>query len=172
MRKDSWKSEEDELLAEKVFAYIKEGKSQIEAFEEVGNILKRTKGAVAFRWNNKLRKSFTKELKKITPKSKNKKVSDSPVLQPNKRREVILREKKAKVAAPKKVELDDVISFLQEFKDEKAKIVSLESELSTTLDEKNMIHEQYLSLYEDYTVLMNFVEKLKGMEKKELIVSK
>jgi len=55
-RQDAWSHEEDVLLAETVLQYIREGKTQLAAFEEVGRQLRRTAAACGFRWNAEVRK--------------------------------------------------------------------------------------------------------------------
>ncbi|ENH98340.1 prespore-specific transcriptional regulator rsfA [Gracilibacillus halophilus YIM-C55.5] len=57
-RQDAWTKDEDILLAETVLRYIREGKTQLEAFKEVGDELSRTPAACGFRWNAALRKNY------------------------------------------------------------------------------------------------------------------
>ncbi|GAE91750.1 prespore specific transcriptional activator RsfA [Gracilibacillus boraciitolerans JCM 21714] len=57
-RQDAWTSDEDILLAETVIRYIREGRTQLEAFKEVGGKLSRTSAACGFRWNATLRKQY------------------------------------------------------------------------------------------------------------------
>ena len=63
-RKDSWTEEDDKVLADTVLTYIREGKTQLQAFEETATILGRTKQACGFRWNKKLRKQYGKLMEK------------------------------------------------------------------------------------------------------------
>ncbi|GAK07413.1 RsfA family transcriptional regulator [Geomicrobium sp. JCM 19038] len=62
IRQDAWSQEEDQLLSDLVLAHIREGKTQLQAFEEVGSRLKRTAAACGFRWNATIRKQYTKEI--------------------------------------------------------------------------------------------------------------
>ena len=57
-RKDSWTIEDDKVLADTVLTFIREGKTQIQAFEEAATTLDRTKQACGFRWNKTLRKQY------------------------------------------------------------------------------------------------------------------
>ncbi|MHA6251393.1 RsfA family transcriptional regulator [Oceanobacillus sp. CAU 1775] len=57
-RQDAWTKEEDLLLAETVLQYIKNGKTQLEAFKSVANKLTRTPAACGFRWNATIRKQY------------------------------------------------------------------------------------------------------------------
>ncbi|MCT2538071.1 RsfA family transcriptional regulator [Aquibacillus koreensis] len=61
-RQDAWSQDEDVLLAEIVLRYIREGKTQLEAFKEVGKRLSRTPAACGFRWNASIRKQYQKAI--------------------------------------------------------------------------------------------------------------
>lgn len=61
-RQDSWTKEEDILLAEIVLTHIREGGTQLQAFEEVGKQLSRTSSACGFRWNANVRKMYRTEI--------------------------------------------------------------------------------------------------------------
>ncbi|WP_272495691.1 RsfA family transcriptional regulator [Bacillus pinisoli] len=58
VRSDAWSHEDDLLLAETVLRYIREGGTQLQAFEEVGDKLNRTSAACGFRWNAEVRKQY------------------------------------------------------------------------------------------------------------------
>lgn len=55
-REDAWSHEDDLLLTEIVLTHIREGSTQLKAFEEAGDKLKRTSYACQFRWNAVVRK--------------------------------------------------------------------------------------------------------------------
>lgn len=57
-RQDAWSSDEDVILADAVLRYIREGKTQLEAFKDVANQLSRTSAACGFRWNATIRKNY------------------------------------------------------------------------------------------------------------------
>jgi RsfA family transcription factor len=57
-RQDAWTQDEDLTLAETVLRFIREGKTQLEAFREVANKLSRTSAACGFRWNATIRKQY------------------------------------------------------------------------------------------------------------------
>lgn len=58
VRSDAWTHEDDLLLAETVLRYIREGGTQLQAFEEVGDKLNRTSAACGFRWNAEVRGQY------------------------------------------------------------------------------------------------------------------
>lgn len=74
-RQDAWTKDEDLLLAETVLRYIREGKTQMKAFEEVGERLSRTPQACGFRWNANLRKQYRQAID--LAKQSRKKLNDS-----------------------------------------------------------------------------------------------
>jgi len=62
LRQDAWTEENDLLLAETVLRHVREGSTQLNAFEEVGDILERTSAACGFRWNAVVRYNYEKAL--------------------------------------------------------------------------------------------------------------
>ncbi|SEO34425.1 prespore-specific regulator [Amphibacillus marinus] len=58
VRQDAWSHEDDLLLAETVLRHIREGSTQLNAFEEVGDKLNRTSAACGFRWNAEVRQNY------------------------------------------------------------------------------------------------------------------
>lgn len=62
VRQDAWTEENDLLLAETVLRHVREGSTQLNAFEEVGDKLDRTSAACGFRWNAVVRHNYEKAL--------------------------------------------------------------------------------------------------------------
>lgn len=62
VRQDAWTDENDLLLAETVLRHVREGSTQLNAFEEVGDKLNRTSAACGFRWNAVVRHKYEKAL--------------------------------------------------------------------------------------------------------------
>jgi prespore-specific regulator len=62
-RQDAWVGKNDLLLAETVLKHVREGSTQLNAFEEVGDILNRTSAACGFRWNAVVRHQYEQALK-------------------------------------------------------------------------------------------------------------
>ena len=61
-RQDAWTEENDLLLAETVLRHVREGSTQLNAFEEVGDKLDRTSAACGFRWNAVVRHNYEQAL--------------------------------------------------------------------------------------------------------------
>ncbi len=57
-RQDAWTPDDDLLLAEVTLRYIRDGGTQLRAFEEVAERLGRTSAACGFRWNSTVRKNY------------------------------------------------------------------------------------------------------------------
>lgn len=62
-RTDAWTGEDDKRLAMTVLQHIRDGSSQLRAFEEAAKHLGRTPAACGFRWNGVLRKQYMDALK-------------------------------------------------------------------------------------------------------------
>ncbi|WP_018886764.1 RsfA family transcriptional regulator [Paenibacillus massiliensis] len=58
VRQDAWSAEDDLILAEVTLRHIREGGTQLAAFEEVGQRIARTSAACGFRWNSCVRKRY------------------------------------------------------------------------------------------------------------------
>ncbi|GAB6990626.1 RsfA family transcriptional regulator [Paenibacillus pini] len=58
VRQDAWSIEDDLILAEVTLRHIREGSTQLAAFEEVGEKIGRTSAACGFRWNSCVRKKY------------------------------------------------------------------------------------------------------------------
>jgi prespore-specific regulator len=61
-RIDQWTEPEDQFLIHTVLRYVREGRTQLQAFEDIGEKLDRSPGGVNFRWNGILRKYHEEEL--------------------------------------------------------------------------------------------------------------
>lgn len=70
-RQDAWTSDEDVILADTVLQYIREGKTQLEAFKDVANQLSRTSAACGFRWNATIRKNYQEVVNTAKDERKN-----------------------------------------------------------------------------------------------------
>lgn len=60
-KKKKWTEEEEKILFDTVLDFLKDGKTQKEAFSEAAHSIGRTPGACSFRWNNKLKKNLNME---------------------------------------------------------------------------------------------------------------
>lgn len=74
-RQDAWTDDEDIILAETVLRYIREGKTQLEAFKDVAKQLSRTSAACGFRWNATIRKKHQNAIEQAKKERKQRNTS-------------------------------------------------------------------------------------------------
>lgn len=143
-RQDAWSEEDDLLLAETVLRHIREGSTQLNAFEEVGDKLNRTSAACGFRWNAVVRQDYMKaiDLAKKQRKQRQRALGEktkplytppAPTFSFEAAEEMIVVEKDTRneeeavvtntvapqrsyVQSPKALSMDDVILFLSNLK--------------------------------------------------------
>ncbi|EDL64744.1 RsfA family transcriptional regulator [Bacillus sp. SG-1] len=180
-RQDAWSQDEDLLLAEVVLRHIREGGTQLQAFEEVGRKLSRTAAACGFRWNSFVRKQYKSgiELAKRQRKESKKQPVPSPareVKQPDVKHEVASADKKVEPQSSK-VTLNGVIEFLEGLKDNLNQDKELESAYKKLeeyvgkieqqlekLKEENSVYKEKLELLEeDHQSLLSIFEKARKM---------
>lgn len=122
-RQDSWTSDEDRLLIETVLTYIREGKTQLEAFKAVGEKLSRTAAACGFRWNKMLRQQYAEEIEAAKKESHKQKTKERKHANETARQQpadsiehaiAILREYKERKANPEIEHLERKIGQLEE----------------------------------------------------------
>lgn len=167
-RQDAWTQDEDLLLAEVVLRYIREGGTQLQAFEEVGKRLSRTAAACGFRWNSYVRKKYQsgielakkqrKERKKLAQSaadSSKKKEEQELVLQSDREKPFIsLQEiiryitelyKRAEQNEGKENEVAQLTNKIKELEKE---IVELRLKNEKLTKEREMIEQDYKALIE------------------------
>ncbi len=125
VRQDAWSHEDDLLLAETVLRHIREGSTQLNAFEEVGDELNRTSAACGFRWNAEVRnryiqaidlaKRHRKEKKRALVNASDKQSNANQVLVNKKRQHEIKKssEQSTLLLEHESITFADVIEFLQ-----------------------------------------------------------
>ncbi|MBM7554659.1 RsfA family transcriptional regulator [Thalassobacillus pellis] len=77
VRQDAWSHEDDLLLAETVLRHIREGSTQLKAFDEVGDALNRTSAACGFRWNAEVRQKYDQAIEIAKKQRKEKKRAEA-----------------------------------------------------------------------------------------------
>jgi len=110
-RQDAWSQDEDLLLAEVVLRHIREGGTQLQAFEEVGKQLSRTSAACGFRWNSFVRKQYKSGIELAKKQRKELKKQNAHVEQ-----EISLEAVSVEESIPRKQEsvtFQSVIHFLE-----------------------------------------------------------
>lgn len=172
-RQDAWSQDEDLLLAEVVLRHIREGGTQLQAFEEVGKHLSRTSAACGFRWNSYVRKQYKSGIELAKKQRKELKKNPQVVT------EVVYKEEKEENTyqetivsnenqTNQELSYDDLVVFLKDLYDRadqassqedvqkyEEKIQNLEKKMyylaaenEKLINEKNLIEQDYKALIE------------------------
>ncbi|MHC5533547.1 RsfA family transcriptional regulator [Priestia megaterium] len=169
-RQDAWTHDEDLLLAEIVLRHIREGGTQLAAFEEVGKKLTRTSAACGFRWNSFVRKQYKTGIdlaKKQRKELKARTVSKDD-------------EQPARLSymeAEKHISLNEVIKYLEnvdqgqrhssvllEANEElQQKIERLQEKVTILEKEKKALQNNLLIVEDDYKALIEIMERARKM---------
>ncbi|MBB6449397.1 prespore-specific regulator [Geomicrobium halophilum] len=167
-RQDAWTEEEDLMLAEIVLKNIREGKTQLKAFEEVGNKLERTSAACGFRWNATIRKKYDDAVKLAKQQKKENidveedgneiaaKPSSSFALQP-------IREQDLR--------LSDVIVYLKGLEKSETDVREMKEALAKEREEKNelisrvqQLQKELENLQHDYQSFLSLLDKARSWQ--------
>jgi prespore-specific regulator len=176
-RQDAWTQDEDLLLAEVVLRHIRDGGTQLAAFEEVGRKLSRTSAACGFRWNSYVRKQYKSgiELAKKQRKEAKKESNSSETNVAS-----IVNQNEVEVEFPKTVEVSTIRqvitlleeyeqsqqnheSFKQENKELKEVILTLEEKNKQLLEENGTLANNLEVIEEDYNALIEIMERARKM---------
>lgn len=165
VRKNNWLEEHDELLAETILKHIREGSTQLAAFEEAGKKLNRTPQACGFRWNNTVRKKYEEEIKEAKNErallknnnglTKSQKRAKRPSIVDG---ELILR-----YIQEEKKRLKDMKELRQDLRKKEKEIKRLKQEnekLNKKLQEKS---ESLRQMSEDYDVLVKIMDRARKL---------
>ncbi|MDU9693246.1 hypothetical protein O0Q50_18890 [Priestia aryabhattai] len=161
----SWSEAEDILLKDCVLENVRNGKTQLIAFEEVAEQTGRSAGSVGFRWNSTLRQQYSDDLKKAKEEAKNKNSKTKKVkTTPSSIQGSTKKNKSAIAPTPSLTTIDDpfkedggityedVISFLRNKK-------KADDEYSQLKDEHTALQEEYNSLKEDFEEVRRLVSR-------------
>ncbi|RQW19829.1 RsfA family transcriptional regulator [Bacillus sp. C1-1] len=168
IRQDAWSHEDDVLLADTVLSHIKDGSTQLKAFDEVGDALNRTSAACGFRWNAVIRQKHLRTIEEAkrerkmrkrmiaSPFSTNYQKHDArpfetmqpttPFNEPEPSMESIIAQlKKVDLGASTSLKEENQ-TLRQKLQAAQAHIGELERQLSRNKQEHSMIEEDYQSL--------------------------
>jgi len=177
-RQDAWSADEDLLLAEVVLRHIREGGTQLQAFEEVGKKLSRTAAACGFRWNSYVRKQYKSGIE--LAKKQRKELKKQAVLDT-----ASIQEEVAKVAdstwsesaRTDELTFSAVIHFLEGLKQKAEGAASIEEERDKSLErikelekkayylaaENERLARNLQAIEEDYRSLIEIMERARKM---------
>ncbi|WP_071395443.1 RsfA family transcriptional regulator [Bacillus tuaregi] len=181
-RQDAWTQDEDLLLAEVVLRHIREGGTQLQAFEEVGKRLSRTAAACGFRWNSSIRKQYKSGIE--LAKRQRKDAKRGPVV----KNDVNHGGTEAAINPPEKTEetfqpsmkeitFEDLVVYLNKLYDRaqnskdyqenlslyKTKLMTLEQKLHDISAENDRLSKELYEMEHDYKALIEIMERARKM---------
>ncbi|MCL7746932.1 RsfA family transcriptional regulator [Halalkalibacter alkaliphilus] len=186
IRQDAWSHEDDVLLAETVLKHIKEGSTQLRAFDEVGDELNRTSAACGFRWNAVVRNRYMKQIAEAKKERKERKRAASYSYYPQMRPMWAPQPTMERVnqSLDSEMSLESVIDYLQsmmhtssqssalqlenerlakENQELESRNKELEKELKKIKQDNSIIEEDYQSLIQ----IMNRARRMAILEDEE-----
>lgn len=177
IRQDAWNQDEDLLLAETVLRHIREGGTQLAAFEEVAERLSRTSAACGFRWNSSVRKKYQSAIqlaKRARKDAKKKQVSQQDDIGMKFNGDKFAKEDVSNLLANEEVVwYDQMISFLRNQKEKLSEVDQAVDDSLTELREENEnlrnelahLNEAYQDVREDYEVMIHALQRATKKEK-------
>ncbi|CAN7441437.1 RsfA family transcriptional regulator [Rossellomorea sp. LjRoot5] len=174
-RQDAWSQDEDVLLAEVVLRHIREGGTQLQAFEEVGKKLSRTSAACGFRWNSFVRKQYKSGIE-LAKKQRKQSKKHSPLNKTIEEKQKIPTVESTS-ESPEAFSMGSMIQYLQKAEEavrneEKVRnennqlleqISQLQEKLKETEEELEEYQEKFNLLEEDHKSLLAIFEKARKM---------
>jgi prespore-specific regulator len=184
IRQDAWSTDEDLILAEVVLRHIREGSTQLSAFEEVGERLSRTSAACGFRWNSAIRKKYesaialakkqrSKGKKQLIEKAEWLEESSEEVNEPVAVLTEIVGGKKEEAVKNKKetssITMETVLSFLSDYHESMKdripteEIEKLKNENAMLQEELEKVKEEKKVMAEDYRALLSIMDRARKL---------
>ncbi|WP_147531911.1 RsfA family transcriptional regulator [Bacillus marasmi] len=177
-RQDAWTQDEDLLLAEVILRHIRDGGTQLQAFEEVGRQLSRTAAACGFRWNSYVRKQYKSGIELAKKQRKELKKQAVPDFDDD--IETIVEEAKAQVhslSRQKEISFPFVLDYIKELYEKakehrdysenldgyKSQIKLLEKKMNELSAENEKLTKELKMIEEDYRALIEIMERARKM---------
>lgn len=148
VRQDAWSHEDDVLLADTVLKHIREGSTQLRAFDEVGDELNRTSAACGFRWNAVVRNRYMNQIAEAKKERKERKRAASFSYYPQVRAmwSPQVSTEHSPTSVDQEMSLESVIHFLQTLTHSNHQSVSLQRENDSLAKENQQLQSRNLEL--------------------------
>lgn len=183
VRQDAWSHEDDLLLAETVLRHIREGSTQLNAFEEVGDKLNRTSAACGFRWNAEIRKNYVDAIELAKRQRKERKRALEGKKRPTQYQLPSISKSQQPTSGQTNyqdhgnISFDSVIYFLKQVKEEyvatsqnklsydllKQENNKLKAEIERLTKQLNMTEKQLITIQEDYQTFIQIMDRARKM---------
>jgi prespore-specific regulator len=174
-RQDAWTPEDDMILAEVTLRHIRDGGTQLSAFEEVAEKLGRTPAACGFRWNSSVRKKYEAAIQ-IAKAQRQKRNQE-------KKRNFAYHSYTNDLGTMNDptFSLDNIIRFLRQHKNEVNELRRQQKQLEKELEERetqlkklerennemknqlNHVQSDYRIVNDDYRTLVQIMERARKM---------
>ncbi len=170
-RQDAWTTEDDLLLAEVTLRHIREGGTQLSAFDEVAERMGRTPAACGFRWNSFVRKKYVQAI--AIAKAQRQKNKQNRTVYSKKEPVVEATDIKTDNTFEEQISFDSIIRYLKnhkareqewmkEFRTLEHNLKEREDELRRLRDENQRMKEEYSSaktVNDDYRALVQIMDR-------------
>lgn len=187
VRQDAWSPDDDLILAEVTLRHIREGGTQLGAFEEVGERIGRTSAACGFRWNSCVRKRYEEaiQLAKQQRQKRNymKKQTASATSHVSSVAVVEQEERSARheTLTEESLSIEAVIRFLRqwkttyqelnrhikslerELKEKEEQVQQLREENEKLSKEVNNVQTDYRAVNDDYKTLIQIMDRARRL---------
>jgi prespore-specific regulator len=188
VRQDAWSEDDDLILAEVILRHIREGSTQLAAFEEVGQRIGRTSAACGFRWNSCVRKRYDEAIsiaKQQRQKRNYLKKQGIPVYADGEKLTVSApgdgEEAKAEAVTAETMSMEAVIRYLRQWKatvqelnrqirqlekqlkEKEEELASLKSENERLSKEVSEVQTDYRVVNDDYKALIRIMDRARRL---------
>lgn len=187
VRQDAWSAEDDLILAEVTLRHIREGSTQLAAFEEVGERIGRTSAACGFRWNSCVRKkyeeaiSLAKSQRQKRSYYKKQPASAGPQVAGLVHAEFDQESYKSEGASEETLSIEAVIRFLRQWKgglqesgrqykmlernlrEKEEELAKLRGENARLLKEVSEVKTDYHVVNDDYKALIQIMDRARRL---------
>src|SRR5699024_3163098 len=157
VRQDAWPHEDDLLLAETVLRHIREGSTQLNAFEEVGDILNRTSAACGLRLTAEVINKYVQAIERAKRQRKERQRQKAtrgntkaltpvslPSQQATSEHTLIIDEEERSGLS-----MADVIQFLHQYENNQSQTNSIQYELNRKSEENKLLEGQVATLNQE-----------------------
>ncbi|WP_027091093.1 RsfA family transcriptional regulator [Cohnella thermotolerans] len=185
VRQDAWSPDDDMILAEVTLRHIREGSTQLAAFEEVGQRIARTSAACGFRWNSCVRKRYHEAINIAKQQRQKRNYLKKQGIPPLSGSEKLTSEDgdtaKSDVVTAETLSMDAVIRYLRQWKNSVQELTrqvrSLEKELKEKEEqlaelrqenerlskEVNEVQTDYRVVNDDYKALIRIMDRARRL---------
>lgn len=180
IRQDAWTADDDLILAEVTLRHIREGGTQLKAFEEVGERIGRTPAACGFRWNSCVRKKYEAAIQ-IAKAQRQKRKKSAGAAENASGSEAEGTGQQRMLHQEDALSIDRVIRFLRqwkgtyqemnrtirnlekELKEAQEEVERLRSENEKLSEQVNHVQTDYTAINDDYKALIQIMDRARKM---------